>query len=438
MAIKVGFVSLGCPKNLVDTEYMIGELHSDENFEIVANSDAADVVVINTCGFIESAKQEAIDTIFEFVEKKKNGLKSIVVTGCLAQRYKEEIIKSIPEVDAVLGNYSNSVLKIAIENSLKGEKFQHFNSECCIKYGKDRVLATPAHYAYLKIAEGCNNFCSYCAIPNIKGRYKSRPIEDILKEAKWLESKNVKELIVVAQDTTYYGFDIYKEFKLNQILQELATFNFKWIRFLYAYPERISRRLVETVRDNKNILPYFDMPIQHINDEILKRMNRKTNSKQIFEKVELIRNILPNATLRTTLIAGFPGETDEQFEELLNFVKEIKFDRLGCFSYSKEEGTRAFNFENHVSEKVKKLRTKLIYNESSNILHKKAIECIGKNMEVIIDKKSSGVYVGRTEKDAPDIDCLVYFKANTNLNIGDIVNVKVEDVNENDLFGTVS
>ena len=244
MAIKVGFISLGCPKNLIDTEYMIGKLYNDKNFEIVANSDAADVVVINTCGFIESAKQEAIDTIFEFVEKKKNGLKSVVVTGCLAQRYKEEIIKNIPEVDAVLGNYSDSVLKLAIENSLKGEKFQYFNSENCIKYVGERVLSTPPHYAYLKIAEGCNNFCSYCAIPNIKGRYQSRPIEDILKEAKWLESKNIKELIIVAQDTTYYGFDIYKEFKLSQILQELATLNFKWIRFLYAYPERIGISLI--------------------------------------------------------------------------------------------------------------------------------------------------------------------------------------------------
>ena len=342
---------------------MLKDLKEDGEFSIVADENESDVVVINTCAFIEAAKEEAINTILEFVEKKKANLKSVIVTGCLAQRYKKEILEKIPEVDAVLEINSQQQLKKAIKNSLKKNNTKKFYSEPTLKTTnceKVRVISTPSHYAYLKIAEGCNNFCSYCAIPYIRGRFKSKPIEEILKEAKWLEEKNVKELILIAQNTAYYGLDLYNELKLEDLLKKLSKLNFKWIRLLYLYPELIKESLIKTIAKTENILPYFDLPIQHINDEILEKMNRKTNSKQIIEKINLIRKIIPNATIRTSLIAGFPGETQEQFNELLNFVKKIKFNRLGCFKYSNEEGTKSFNFKNQISEKVKLKRTQLI------------------------------------------------------------------------------
>lgn len=439
MPIKVGFVSLGCSKNMVDTEYMLGDLNKDSDFSIVADENESDVVVINTCAFIEAAKEEAINTILEFVEKKKENLKSVIVTGCLAQRYKKEILEKIPEVDAVLEINSQQQIKKAIKNSLKKNNTKKFYSESALKTTnceKVRVISTPSHYAYLKIAEGCNNFCSYCAIPYIRGRFKSKPIEEVLKEAKWLEEKNVKELILIAQNTAYYGLDLYNELKLEELLKKLSKLNFKWIRLLYLYPELIKESLIKTIAKTKNILPYFDLPIQHINDLILEKMNRKTNSKQIIEKINLIRKIIPNATIRTSLIAGFPGETQEQFNELLNFVKKIKFNRLGCFKYSNEEGTKSFNFKNQISEKVKLKRTQLIYKESEKIIIKQAKEEISKNLTVIVDEKQDeNKYIGRTKKDAPEVDCLVYFNSSEKLKNGDFVKVKVTATKEENLVG---
>ncbi len=439
MPIKVGFISLGCSKNMVDTEYMLGDLNKDGEFSIVADENESDVVVINTCAFIEAAKEEAINTILEFVEKKKGNLKSVIVTGCLAQRYKKEILEKIPEVDAVLEINSQQLIKKAIKNSLKKNNTKKFYSEPALKTTnceKVRVISTPSHYAYLKIAEGCNNFCSYCAIPYIRGRFKSKPIEEILKEAKWLEEKNVKELILIAQNTAYYGLDLYNELKLEELLKKLSKLNFKWIRLLYLYPELIKESLIKTIAKAENILPYFDLPIQHINDLILEKMNRKTNSKQIIEKINLIRKIIPNATIRTSLIAGFPGETQEQFNELLNFVKKIKFNRLGCFKYSNEEGTKSFNFKNQISEKVKLKRTKLIYEESEKIIIKQAKEEISKNLTVIVDEKQDeNNYIGRTKKDAPEADCLVYFNSSEELKNGDFVKVKITATQEENLVG---
>ena len=438
MPIKVGFVSLGCSKNRIDTEYMLGDLNKDCEFSIVADENLADVVVINTCAFIEAAKEEAINTILEFVEKKNNNLKSVIVTGCLAERYKKEILEKIPEVDAVLEINSQQQIKKAIKNSLKKnntKKFYNEKIQTSANCEKVRVISTPSHYAYLKIAEGCNNFCSYCAIPNIRGRFKSKPIEEILKEAKWLEEKNVKELILIAQNTAYYGLDLYNEPKLEELLKKISKLNFKWIRLLYLYPELIKESLIETIAKTENILPYLDLPIQHINDEILEKMNRKTNSKQIIEKINLIRKIIPNATIRTSLIAGFPGETDEQFNELLNFVKEIKFNRLGCFKYSNEEGTKSFNFKNQISEEVKQKRTKLIYEASEKIIKQQAKEEISKNLTVIVDEKQNNTYIGRTKKDAPEVDCLVYFNSSEKLNNGDFVKVKITAVEEENLIG---
>lgn len=443
MPIKVGFVSLGCAKNQIDTEYMLGAMKKNKKFEIVSDENFADVIVINTCAFIQSAKEEAIDTILEFCKKKEQNLKSVVVTGCLAQRYKEEILKNIPEVDAVLGINSQALLETAIERSLEKEKIELFEDIECSNQNKERVLTTPPHYAYLKIAEGCNNFCSYCAIPKIRGRYISKSPEEILKEAKWLEEKEVKELILIAQDTTYYGQDLKEEFKLEDLLKKLSKFNFKWIRFLYAYPERITSSLVETIKESKNILPYFDIPIQHINDDILKKMNRKTNKKQILEKIELIRKNIENATLRTSLIVGFPGETEKQFRELLNFVKEIKFDRLGCFTYSQEEGTKAALLEDQIDEKTKEKRRKSIYKASEKILKEKALVDVGNTVEVIVDQEIDKyidvtMYVGRTKKDAPKVDCVVFFSTEKKLKIGDIVDVYIKGIDKNsNLFGVL-
>ena len=443
MPIKVGFVSLGCAKNQIDTEYMLGAMKKNKKFEIVSDENSADVIVINTCAFIQSAKEEAIDTILEFCKKKEKNLKSVVVTGCLAQRYKEEILKNIPEVDAVIGINSQALLETAIERSLEKEKVELFEDIECLNQNKERVLTTPPHYAYLKIAEGCNNFCSYCAIPKIRGRYVSKSPEEILKEAKWLEEKGIKELILIAQDTTYYGHDLKEEFKLEDLLKKLSTLNFKWIRFLYAYPERITESLIKTIKESKNILPYFDIPIQHINDDILKSMNRKTNKKQILEKIELIRKNIENATLRTSLIVGFPGETEKQFKELLNFVKEIKFDRLGCFSYSQEEGTKAALLENQIDENTKEKRRKAIYKISEKILKQKALADVEKTIEVIVDQEVDTyidvtVYMSRTKRDAPKVDCVVFFSTEKKLKIGDIVNVYIKGIDRNsNLFGVL-
>lgn len=436
MAIKIGMVSLGCPKNQIDAEHLLGYISKDKRFQIVADQELADVVIINTCAFIESAKQEAIDTILEFAEFKDQGLKSIIVTGCLAERYKDEIIKEIPEVDVVLGFGSNDLIADSIIKSLNGKKITKFGDQLKMGLNHQRMLTTPKHYAYLKIAEGCDNNCTYCAIPKIRGPYRSRKMEDIMEEAKWLVRNGVKELILVAQDTTYYNYDISSEFKLAQLFKNLAKLNFKWIRFLYAYPERIDEELLYTIASEDNILPYLDLPIQHINDAILKKMNRRTTGAEIKDKIFLIRRILKNAVLRTTLIAGFPGETEKQFDELLQFVKDSDFDRLGCFAYSQEEGTAAALLPNQIDTDTKNLRANTIMLEAEKLVEKRCKRFIDKTIDVIIDyKKNENYYVGRSIADAPEIDCNVYFSSNVPIKNGEIVKVKVEKSEYGDLFG---
>ena len=430
--MKIGFVSLGCSKNLVDTEMMIG-LAKNNGLEIVNNEKDADVILINTCGFIESAKQEAINTILEMAEYKKNGnCKFLIVTGCLVQRYKEELQENLPEVDLFItideyNNFGKIMQKLINKN---------INS-CALRYD-ERVLTTGSATAYLKIAEGCSNRCTYCAIPYIRGPYISRKMEDILEEAKHLNEKGIKEVIVIAQDTTKYGIDIYGKPMLAELLKKLCEFDkFKWIRFLYAYPESITEELVETVKNNEKICKYFDIPIQHISDTVLKRMNRKSTGKQIKDLIKRIKQEIPDAIFRTSLIVGFPGETEEDFEKLLNFVEKTKFNKLGVFEYSKEDGTPAEKLKDQIPEKVKNKRWNLIMALQQKISEEKLKEHMGKEYEVLVEKITDKYIIGRTKMDVPDMDGLVYIKNSKYAEIGTFLNCVITSVKEYDLIGRV-
>ena len=436
--MKVGFVSLGCSKNLIDTEMAIG-LFKKNNFEIVNDVEKAEIIIVNTCGFIESAKQEAINTILEMAEHKENGTcKYLVVMGCLVQRYKKELQKALPEVDLFIEindytNYWNKILELLDEE----EKPDTINNLCYM----DRVISTGNKTAYLKIAEGCSNRCTYCAIPYIRGPYVSRPMEEVLEEAKKLAVAGIKELIVIAQDTTRYGEDLYGESKLSDLLNELCKIDgFEWIRFLYAYPESITDELIQTVKNNPKICNYFDIPIQHISDRVLKRMNRRTSKNNITKLIEKIRNKIPDVTLRTSLIVGFPDETQEDFNELLEFVKKAKFDKLGVFMYSKEEGTPAAKLPNQIHGNTKKARYRKIMEQQSRISKENLEKKIGKEYEVLIEDISfdKKYYIGRTIQDVPEIDGRVYIR-NTNIDKPDnIINqfkkCKVIDVSNYDLI----
>ena len=430
--MKIGFVSLGCSKNLVDTEMMIG-LSKKNGLEIVNNEKEADIILINTCGFIESAKQEAIDTILEMAEYKKNGnCKFLIVTGCLVQRYKLELQESLPEVD----------LFITIDEYEKfGEKLQQLINEKLSTYAlkyEDRYLTTGNTTAYLKIAEGCSNRCTYCAIPYIRGPYVSRKMEDILNEAKNLNNKGYKEIIVIAQDTTKYGIDIYGKSMLAELLKELCKFNnFKWIRFLYAYPESVTKELIETVKNNEKICKYFDIPIQHISDTVLKRMNRKSTGKQIEDLIKNIRQEIPDAIFRTSLIVGFPGETEEDFEKLLKFVEETKFNKLGVFEYSKEDGTPAEKLKEQIPKRIKSKRWNTIMAAQQKISEEKLKEHIGKEYEVLVEEVTSKYIKGRTRMDVPEMDGLVYIKNTKNVEIGSFINCIITSVKEYDLIGRI-
>jgi len=434
--MKIGFVSLGCSKNLVDTEMLIG-LFENKKHKIVNNPNEAEIIIINTCGFIESAKQEAIDTIFEMLEYKKKKCKHIIVMGCLVQRYKKELEKEIPEVDLFISIDEYNFIWEKINQRIN-KKTELENSK--LEY-LERKITTGENYAYLKIAEGCDNRCTYCAIPYIRGPLESRKMEDVLEEAKGLAQKGIKELIVIAQDTTKYGVDIYGKPALAELLDELCKIEgINWIRFLYAYPESITDELIEVVKKNEKICKYFDIPIQHISNTVLKRMNRKNNGKSTREVIEKIRNKIPEAIIRTTLIVGFPGETKENFEELYEFVKTYKFDKLGCFTYSKEDGTPAARLKEHVHYKTKEAR----YNKIMALqkeLSKKALEKnIGKNFECLIEAKTfdNKYYVGRTYMDVPDIDGIVYIKNTKDLKIGEFENIIIKEVSEYDLIGEIN
>lgn len=436
MTIKVSIISLGCPKNEVDSEQILGYLAKDERFSIIDDINSADVVIVNTCGFIEDAKRESIDTILELVDKKKDRNISLVVTGCLAQRYKDEIIKEIPQIDVLLGIGSFKEIPDAIIKSIEGEKINKFDDRLNLDLNSSRFLEkSKNHYSYLKIAEGCDNYCTYCAIPQIRGRYRSRKIEDIVNEAKWLSSNGVKELILVAQDTSYYGMDIYNEYSLYKLLNELSKLDFKWIRFLYSYPERIDENLINAIKDNDNVVSYIDMPIQHINNDILRRMNRKITKEQIYKIIENIRGKLNNVTLRTSLIVGFPGESEKNFIELLKFVKDIEFDRLGCFTYSREEGTKSYKFSGQIKKEVKEQRQEQIMFEQQRIIEKKNASLISQKILAIVDSKEDGLYKARTEMDAPLVDCNIYFKSKEEIKPGTFVNLEIDNYELYDLYG---
>lgn len=432
--MNVGFVSLGCSKNLIDTEMAIG-LFKGNNYKIVNEVEKADIIVVNTCGFIESAKEEAINTILEMAEYKKIGsCKYLVVMGCLVQRYKKKLQRALPEVDLFLSideyeNYWDKIEKLVKNrDDIYSEKMDYLN----------RIITTGKTTAYLKIAEGCSNRCTYCAIPNIRGPYISRKFEDIITEAKKLAEAGYKEIIVIAQDTTKYGIDLYGEPKFAKLLEELAKIKeFKWIRFLYAYPESITDELIEVVKNNKNICRYFDIPIQHISDRVLKRMNRKTTGKQIEDLIDKIKENIPDAVLRTSLIVGFPGETKEDFEKLCEFVAKAKFDKLGVFTYSKEEGTPAAKLPEQVHYKTKQKR----YNEIMEIAQKASKEnlekTVGKTYDVLIETKTfdDKYYIGRTYMDIPNEDGVVFIK-NTKSNLENTwTKCKITSVKEYDLIG---
>lgn len=436
---KVGFVSLGCPKNLVDTEVMLRKL-SDEGYIITPDETEADVVVINTCAFIESAKKEAIDNILDIAWLKENkSLKGIVVCGCLAERYGEEIMKEMPEVDAVVGVGSMSDISAAVEKALKGEKYFSAKDKNLSPLGGDRIVTTPEYAAYIKIAEGCDNRCTYCAIPYIRGRFRSRPMEDIIREAKELEAIGVKELCVVAQDTTRYGLDIYGSYSLARLLREItAATQIPWIRVLYCYPDKITDELIEEFKNNERIVKYIDLPIQHVSENILLRMNRRGGRDAVLSAIKRLREGVPGITIRTTAIVGFPGETEEDFEELCSFIKEAKFDRFGAFAYSREEGTPAYDFPDQVDEQTKEDRYSVIMQTQADI--SEALNELKKGALVTVLTEGydpvSSAYYGRSAADAPDIDGKVYFNSRRKIKEGTFVNVRITDVLDYDLFGT--
>ena len=434
--MKVGFVSLGCSKNLVDTEMAIG-LFKNNNFEIVNDVQKAEIIVINTCGFIESAKQEAIDTILEMAEYKEIGkCKFLIVMGCLVQRYKVELEKAIPEVDLfiTIDEYNNFWSKI---EDLVGV---NFCSNCTELEYMDRVISTGNKTAYLKIAEGCSNRCTYCAIPYIRGPYVSRPIEDILQEAKRLNEMGIEELIVIAQDTTVYGKDLYGKSRLSELLNELCKFDsFKWIRFLYAYPESITDELIETVKQNDKICNYFDIPIQHISDSVLKRMNRRTTGKKIEDLIIKIKKEIPDVVLRTSLIVGFPGETEEDFKKLYSFVEKGYFGKLGVFMYSKEDGTPAARLKEQVHHNTKKKRHNKIMSIAKEISNSNIKSHIGKTYEVLIENITfdNEFYIGRSYMDIPEMDGTVIIKNIKDNLLGKFVKCKVIDVKNYDLIAEI-
>ncbi len=439
--IKIGFASLGCPKNQVDGEIMLSKLKS-ENFEITPYEDEADVIIVNTCGFIESAKQEGIDTILEIANLKKSGkLKALIATGCLAERYREELMEQIPEIDAVVSIGRNADIADIVEKTLEGNHEGYFGEKEALPLEGKRVIINEPYYAYLKIAEGCNNRCSYCAIPLIRGKMRSRTIESIVEEAKNLAGNGVKELIVVAQDTTRYGEDIYGKCELPQLLKELCKIEkLHWIRILYAYPERVTDELIDVMANQEKIVKYLDIPIQHCNDELLKKMNRAGNHRTIVDTIAKLRAKMPGIILRTSLICGFPGETEEAFRELSEFVKETRFERLGCFAYSAEEDTPAAEFENQIPEDVKSERTDIIMEQQSFIASDISQGMIGKELEVLVEGYDTYIkhFYGRSYADAPDIDCKVFFTSDKKLKSGEFVNVKIIDTLEMDLLGEMA
>lgn len=437
MHYKVGMISLGCPKNQVDGEAMLCKLKK-AGFEIVSNIEDSDVMIINTCGFIEPAKAEAIEAILETAEYKAAGLiTAIVVTGCLAERYQHEIKKEIPEVDAVIGiGADNDIVKVC-QKALLGFETDFFPEKTCLSIDEERLLSTPPHWAYLKIAEGCDNRCAYCAIPGIRGRFRSRTIESIVSEARRLANGGVKELILVAQDTTKYGEDIYGKYSLDVLLQELVKLDgIHWIRLLYCYPHRITDLLIDVIAQEDKICNYIDIPLQHADKDVLTSMNRVGDGDSYLSLLDKMRAKIDGLSLRTTFMVGFPGETEEQFETLCQFVKAARFEKMGCFTFSPEEDTSAFDMENQIDESVKERRQEILMDLQYGVTEEANRQRIGKVYEVIIDSFDGERYVGRSYLDAPEIDSGILFTSDKPLTVGTFVYVRITDYDGYDLIGT--
>lgn len=433
---KVGMISLGCPKNQVDGEALLAKL-AQAGYQIVNEIEISDVMIVNTCGFIEDAKREAIDTILEVAQYKEAGLISaIVVTGCLAERYQDEILKEMPEVDAVIGIGANSDIVKVCDKALCGIKTSNFPNKCYLPLDGERMLSTPPHWAYLKIAEGCDNRCAYCAIPGIRGDFRSRTIESVVDEAKSLVNRGVKEIILVAQDTTKYGQDLYGEYSLDKLLKELVKIDgLEWIRLFYCYPQRITDSLIDVIANEDKVCKYIDIPLQNSDATVLKNMNRVGDGNDYRVLLNKMREAIPGLALRTTFMVGFPGETDEQFENLCEFVKDMKFDKMGCFTFSPEEDTPAFDMENQIDEDVKKRRQEVLMNVQFFITEASNKGRVGNVYKVIVDSFADGKYTGRSYMDSPEIDSGIIFTSNKKLNIGDFVDVKITDFDGYDLIG---
>lgn len=433
---KVGMISLGCPKNQVDGEALLAKLAA-AGYQIVNEIENSDVMIVNTCGFIEDAKREAIDTILEVAQYKEAGvISALVVTGCLAERYQDEILKEMPEVDAVIGIGANADIVKVCDKALCGIQTSNYPNKCYLPIDDERVLSTPSHWAYLKIAEGCDNRCSYCAIPGIRGKFRSRKIESVVDEAKSLVNRGVKEIILVAQDTTKYGQDLYGEYSLDKLLKELVKIDgLEWIRLFYCYPQRITDSLIDVIANEDKVCKYIDIPLQHSDTTVLKNMNRVGDGNDYRVLLDKMRKAIPDLALRTTFMVGFPGETDEQFENLCDFVKDMKFDKMGCFTFSPEEDTPAFDMDNQIDEDVKKRRQEVLMNTQYSITEASNKSRVGNVYKVIIDSFADGKYTGRSYMDSPEIDSGIIFTSNKKLNIGDFVNVKITDFDGYDLIG---
>lgn len=440
MTYNIAMISLGCSKNLIDSEIMTGSL-KHEGFKIISDPDDADIIIVNTCGFIDAAKEESIDAIVEAESYKTDGkCRLLIVSGCMAERYKEELMEQLPEVDAVVGTGNINEITDIIKEALEGKRVNrtgNINNE----YFEElpRITSTPSYTAYIKIAEGCDSFCTYCIIPKLRGNYRSRKMESILEEAKRLANNGTKEIILIAQDTGRYGFDIYNEYKLPELLNNLNKIDgLDWIRVLYIYPDAFTDELVSSIEKNEKVVKYVDIPIQHINNDVLKRMNRKTSKEMITRLIDKLRYKIPEIIIRTTIIVGFPGETEEEFQELFEYVKEMKFDRLGAFTYSKEEGTPAAKMKNHISQEVKEERQKDIMELQKEISLEKNKNRINNDYIVLVEEQvEEGVYIGRTYMDSPEIDCIVYINSEKEIEIGSFVKVNITDYLEYDLIGEI-
>lgn len=433
----VAMVSLGCAKNLIDSEVMINILKKDK-YEVIVDPDLADVIIINTCGFIEKAKQESIDTIIQMGRYKEYGkCKVLIAAGCLSERYKDELLDEMPELDAVIGTGDYKSISEVIEQTLKGKKISmHGNQEKVDIDTLDRYVSTEKHTAYLKIAEGCDNRCTYCIIPSLRGKYRSRKLEEIINEAEALASNGTKELIIIAQDTSVYGKDLYGKLMLPILLKELAKIKgVEWIRLMYAYPDEFNDELIEVMAQEKKICRYIDIPIQHGSNKILKLMGRHTTKEKVLELISKLRKAMPDITIRTTFIVGFPGEDEESFEELADFIKSTEFDKMGVFTYSREEDTPAYNLPYQVEEDIKQKRQDILMSLQMDISLKKNRGCVGKTLKVLVEGFEDGRYIGRSYRDAPEIDGLVFFTSDNDIKMGSFADVLITDAADYDLLG---